>query len=94
MVNAARNAWGEHLSGSTPRHGVTTFHEILHIFGLLHPHQGYAARGQLTKRDICRSPCIETSPAGGRGDFCEDTPPTPENRGCGEPTPCSQGSGG
>ena len=69
---------------------MTTFHEILHIFGLLHPHQGYETTGRQTKRDMCEGACIETAMSGLVGDFVADTPPTPDNRLCQDPRPCQE----
>jgi hypothetical protein len=63
----------------------------MHIFGLLHTHQNYdQSPGFNVKRDICEQACVETTPSMVAGDFCDDTPPTPENRLCQDPEPCSQ----
>jgi hypothetical protein len=91
LANSARNAWGQHLDASAKkRYGVTAFHEIMHIFGLLHTHQNYDQSPGNVKRDICEQACVETTPSMVAGDFCDDTPPTPENRLCQDPEPCSQ----
>jgi len=45
-----------------------------HMFGLLHPHQGYESSDNKVKRDMCESSCIETRDNDGtRGDFVADT---------------------
>lgn len=91
LANSARQAWGQHLDGSgKKRYGVTAFHEIMHIFGLLHTHQNYDQAAGQVKKDICEMACVEIAPSMIAGDFCDDTPPTPENRLCQDPEPCSQ----
>jgi hypothetical protein len=91
LANSARLAWGQHLNLPKKRFGVTAFHEIMHVFGLLHTHQNYdQSSGFSIKKDICSHACVETHASDTQGDFCSDTPPTPENRVCSDPEPCSQ----
>ena len=77
MVVHPKRAY-ETIEGTSQRPSTTLAHELGHVFGLLHTHQGWTS-----SQPYC--PCAEHAGIGDEArnhisDFCADTPPQPQAR--------------